>query len=109
MYKPVDKFPDLPSIERRVLAFWKETDAFEKLRAKNRGHQKWSFLDGPITVRDGPISTASAPPLAQFRLYTVSGQIVPQLLDTTTGLYHTLSILNQGGGELTLQLSDQGY
>jgi hypothetical protein len=68
-----------------------------------------TFLDGPITVRDGPISTASAPLLAAFRLYTVNGQIVPQLLDTTTGLYHTLAILDEGGGELTLQLSDQGY
>jgi hypothetical protein len=68
-----------------------------------------TLLDGPITVRDGPISTASAPPLAQFRSYTVAGQIVFQLLDTTTGLYHTLAIFNEGGGELTLQLSDQGY
>jgi hypothetical protein len=67
-----------------------------------------TLLDGPITVKDGPISTASAPPLAAFRLYTVSGQIAPQLLDTTTGLYHTLAILNDGG-VLTLQLSDQGY
>ncbi len=67
-----------------------------------------TLLDGPITVRDGPISTASAPPLAALRLYTVAGQIVPQLLDTTTGLYHTLAILNDGG-VLTLQLSGQGY
>jgi len=68
-----------------------------------------TILDGPITVRDGPISTASVPPLAAFRLYTVNGQAVPQLLDTSTGLYHTLAILNEGGGELTLQISDQGY
>jgi hypothetical protein len=68
-----------------------------------------TLLDGPVTVRDGPISTASPPPLAAFRLYMVAGQIVPQLLDPATGLYHTLAILNEGGGELTLQLSDQGY
>jgi hypothetical protein len=67
-----------------------------------------TLLNGPITVKDGPITAASAPPLAQFRLYTVAGQIVPQLLDTTTGLYHTLAILNDGG-VLTLQLSDTGY
>jgi hypothetical protein len=67
-----------------------------------------TVLDGPITVKDGPISSASAPPLAQFRLYTVAGQIVPQILDTSTGLYHTLNILNDNG-VLTLQLSDQGY
>jgi hypothetical protein len=67
-----------------------------------------TLLDGPITVRDGPVSTASAPPAAAFRFYPVAGQIVPQLLDTSTGLYHTLAILNDGGA-LTLQLSDQGY
>jgi hypothetical protein len=68
-----------------------------------------TILDGPITVKDGPISTAGVPPAAQFRSYVVAGQTVFQLLDTTTGLYHTLAILNEGGGELTLQLSDQGY
>ena len=67
-----------------------------------------TLLNGPITVKDGPISTASAPSLAQFRFFTVAGQIVPQLLDTSTGLYHTLAILNDSG-VLTLQLSDQGY
>jgi hypothetical protein len=67
-----------------------------------------TLLDGTITVKDGPISTANPPPEAQFRFYTVAGQIVPQLLDTTTGLYHTLAILNDGG-VLTLQLSDTGY
>jgi hypothetical protein len=67
-----------------------------------------TLLDGPITVRDGPVSVLTAPAGAQFRLLTIGTQIVPQLLDTTTGLYHTLAILNDGG-VLTLQLSDQGY
>jgi hypothetical protein len=67
-----------------------------------------TLLNGPITVKDGPISSASSPPLAAFRFYAVAGQIVPQLLDTSTGLYHTLAILNDSG-VLTLQLSDQGY
>jgi hypothetical protein len=68
-----------------------------------------TLMEGHIMVYDAPISTASVPPLAAFRLYTVGGQVVPQLLDTSTGLYHTLAILNEGGGVLTLQLSDQGY
>jgi hypothetical protein len=67
-----------------------------------------TLLDGPITVRDGPISTASVPPAAQFRSYVVAGQTVLQLLDTTTGLYHTLALYNDSG-TLTLQISDQGY
>lgn len=67
-----------------------------------------TLLNGPITVKDGPVSTLSAVAPAALRLYAVSGQIVPQLLDASTGLYHTLSVLNQNG-ELSLQLSDQGY
>jgi hypothetical protein len=67
-----------------------------------------TLIDGPITVKDGPISTASTPPPGSWRTYTVGGQIVFQLLDTTTGLYHTLGILNDDG-VLTLQISDQGY
>jgi hypothetical protein len=67
-----------------------------------------TILDGPITVKDGPISTASVPPAAQFRSYVVAGQTVLQLLDTTTGLYHTLALYNDSGS-LTLQISDQGY
>jgi hypothetical protein len=67
-----------------------------------------TLLDGPITVKDGPVSTASPPSAGSFRLYSVDGSIVPQLLDTTTGLYHTLAILNSDG-ELSIQLSDTGY
>jgi hypothetical protein len=67
-----------------------------------------TLLDGPITVKDGPISTLSAPPLAGARFYTVGGQVVFQILDTGTGLYHTLTCYNDDGVE-TLQVSDQGY
>jgi len=67
-----------------------------------------TLLDGPITVKDGPISTASAPPLAAWRTFTVGGVPVLQLLDTSTGLYYTLSVVSDAGVE-TLQVSDQGY
>ncbi len=67
-----------------------------------------TLLDGPITVKDGPISTASAPPLAAWRTFTVGGVPVLQILDSGTGLYHTLSCYNDGGVE-TLQIGDQGY
>jgi len=43
-----------------------------------------------------------------LRLWIVAGQTVLQLMDPSTGLYHTLSILNDNG-VLTLQLSDQSY
>jgi isoleucyl-tRNA synthetase len=43
---------DFPAQERAVLEFWERTQAFEQLRAKNRGKPKWSFLDGPITANN---------------------------------------------------------
>jgi isoleucyl-tRNA synthetase len=43
---------DFPAQERKVLEFWERTVAFERLRAKNRGKPKWSFLDGPITANN---------------------------------------------------------
>ena len=52
MYKAVPKIPDFPSLERRMLDFWKEARIFEKLRAKNAGNKPWSFLDGPITANN---------------------------------------------------------
>ncbi len=43
---------DFPALERGVLEFWQRTRAFEKLRTKNRGGPRWSFLDGPITANN---------------------------------------------------------
>jgi hypothetical protein len=63
-----------------------------------------TLLDGPITVRDGPVSTAVAPPLSA----PAGGTSFPLLIDATSGLYHKLTILNEGG-VLTLQISDTGY
>jgi isoleucyl-tRNA synthetase len=40
-------------IDKKILAFWKETDAFNKLVEKNRNTGKrYSFLDGPITANN---------------------------------------------------------
>jgi len=51
-FEKVDPKVDFPAQERAVLAFWEETQAFEKLREINRGKPKWSFLDGPITANN---------------------------------------------------------
>jgi hypothetical protein len=67
-----------------------------------------TLLDGPITVKDGPISTASAPPVGGFRLYTVAGQIVPQVLNGSDGKFYTLMVETVAGLP-TLTLSDTGY
>ncbi|MGL6097308.1 MAG: class I tRNA ligase family protein, partial [Fimbriiglobus sp.] len=43
---------DFPALERQILAFWADRDIFDKLRAKNAGKPRWSFLDGPITANN---------------------------------------------------------
>lgn len=50
--KAVQAMPDFPAIERKFLEFWKERKTFDKLRVKNKGNQKYSFLDGPITANN---------------------------------------------------------
>ncbi len=69
-----------------------------------------TLLDGPITVKDGPIGGGggSAAPATGARWFIVGGQEVFQILDTGTGLYHTLTCFSDGGVE-TLQIGDQGY
>ena len=39
-------------MEHRILQFWKETKAFEKRAALNKGKDPWSFIDGPITANN---------------------------------------------------------
>jgi len=52
MFQPVESSCDNIALEHKILAWWKETDAFEKLRRKNSGKKPWSFLDGPITANN---------------------------------------------------------
>jgi isoleucyl-tRNA synthetase len=51
-FEKVETQVDFPAQERAILELWQRLDAFEKLRAKNRGKPKWSFLDGPITANN---------------------------------------------------------
>jgi len=45
MYNPQE-------IEKEILIFWNKKKIFEKLRKKNQGGKKWSFIDGPITANN---------------------------------------------------------
>src|SRR5437879_12663717 len=51
-FEKVDTHVDFPARERAMLRFWDERQTFDKLRAKNRGKPRWSFLDGPITANN---------------------------------------------------------
>jgi isoleucyl-tRNA synthetase len=52
MFKPVPTQIDFTKQEHEILKFWKETDAFNKLRALRAGGPRWSFIDGPITANN---------------------------------------------------------
>ena len=52
MFRPVEKNFDLVASEHEILKLWEDTQAFRKLREKNAGKPKWSFLDGPITANN---------------------------------------------------------
>jgi len=51
-FEKVDTQVDFPARERAILEFWRQNGIFEKLRRKNAGKPKWSFLDGPITANN---------------------------------------------------------
>ncbi|MEK6926976.1 MAG: isoleucine--tRNA ligase [Nanoarchaeota archaeon] len=38
--------------ELEILKFWEDKGIFNKLRKKNKGKKKWSFIDGPITANN---------------------------------------------------------
>jgi len=50
VFQPLPKVPDHPRLEEEILAWWDERGIFEQLRGQNRGHPKWSFVDGPVTA-----------------------------------------------------------
>ncbi len=51
-FEPVTTPLETVELEHRILDFWQESKAFDKLRKKNAGKPAWSFLDGPITANN---------------------------------------------------------
>ena len=51
-FKQVPNKVDFIAQEHDVLRFWKESNAFEKMRAIHKGQPTWSFIDGPITANN---------------------------------------------------------
>ncbi len=52
MFDPVDPKQDFVALEHRILDFWREGQIFEKLMRRNAGHERWSFIDGPMTANN---------------------------------------------------------
>jgi isoleucyl-tRNA synthetase len=52
-FKKVPNKVEFVELEKEILAFWQESDAFGKLRELRAASDKnWSFLDGPITANN---------------------------------------------------------
>ena len=52
MFNEVGTMVSFPKLEHRILKFWKDTNAFKKRMALNKGEKRWSFIDGPITANN---------------------------------------------------------
>lgn len=39
-------------MEHDILKFWEDNDCFNKRKAKNAGHERFKFIDGPITANN---------------------------------------------------------
>ena len=50
VFEPLPDKPDHPALELEILDFWERERTFEQLRELNRGKEKWSFFDGPVTA-----------------------------------------------------------
>ena len=44
--------PNFVEMEKNVLAYWKDNNSFQKLVEKNKGHERFKFLDGPATANN---------------------------------------------------------
>ena len=51
-FEPVPSKPDHIALEHRALERWERERTFEVLRDANRGNERWSFIDGPITANN---------------------------------------------------------
>jgi isoleucyl-tRNA synthetase len=50
MFNPLPAVPDHPALELEILQWWEDEQIFNRLRERNRGGPKWSFIDGPVTA-----------------------------------------------------------
>src|SRR4051794_21673234 len=50
VFEPLPPVPDHPRLEEEILQWWEDEQVFDRLREQNRGNEKWSFIDGPVTA-----------------------------------------------------------
>jgi len=52
MFEPLPQYPDHLALEEEILAWWDAEHVFDRLRERNRGGPRFSFMDGPITANN---------------------------------------------------------
>jgi isoleucyl-tRNA synthetase len=52
MFEPLSSKPDHVALELETLERWGRERTFERVREQNRGNERWSFFDGPITANN---------------------------------------------------------
>jgi isoleucyl-tRNA synthetase len=52
MFTPLPDKPDHPALELEILEVWEREQTFDRVRDKNRGGPRFSFMDGPITANN---------------------------------------------------------
>src|SRR5919199_417149 len=50
MFRSLPAVPDSNALELEVLERWERERTFDRLRKRNGGGPKWSFIDGPVTA-----------------------------------------------------------
>jgi isoleucyl-tRNA synthetase len=50
VFTPLPPVPDHPRLEEEILQWWEDEQVFRRLRDQNRGNERWSFIDGPVTA-----------------------------------------------------------
>jgi isoleucyl-tRNA synthetase len=52
MFEALPQYPDHLALESETLAWWEAEGIFDRLRERNRGGPRFSFMDGPITANN---------------------------------------------------------
>ena len=80
-YRPVDPKVDFPSLERRILDFWRDGAIFEKSLKLREGATPWIFYEGPPTANGKPGIHHVEPRTFKDvfpRYKTMTGHLVPR-------------------------------
>ena len=104
--------PDLPGIERGILAFWKRDDTFKASLEQREGCQEWVFYDGPPFANGlphyGHLLTGYAKDVFP-RFQTMRGKHVPRVFGWDThGLPAELEAMKQLGITEKAQIEAMG-